>query len=206
MDEKGGRDRKEATTHQKKRDTTMAYDDVKAEFDEYGFVVLREVVARKDALRIAERVREIMNEQPDAGKPDQHLRGTFNYLKPADDALFLPLVTQPMCLELAWHLLGDGFQMTEVGCRRRGPGAPAGPVHVTIPLDAISRAGLPMPNICFVLAFSWMLNDLTQDMGATVYLPFSQHAPRAPRPGVAYKHALTVEAPAGSVIVHHGGL
>jgi hypothetical protein len=96
--------------------------------------------------------------------------------------------------------------MTEVGGRVRKPGAPEGPLHATRPLDALARAGLPAPNICFVLAFSWVLRDLTRDMGATLYLPFSHHAPRGPRPGVRYRHLVAVEARAGSVIVHHSGL
>lgn len=184
----------------------MAHEDLKAELDEYGFVVLREAVPRADALRAADKVREIMARQPDAGVADQHIRAAFNHWGAEDDPLFVPLVTHPVCLEIARHLLGDGFQMTEVGCRRRKPGAPAGPVHVTVPLDKLARFGLPMPNVCFVLAISWMPNDLTADMGATVYLPFSQHAPRPPRPGVAYRHGIAVEAPAGSVLIHHGGL
>ena len=76
-------------------------DDLKAEFDEYGFVVLEEVIPRRDALRVEERVKEIMARQTDADKVDQHLPGLFNYLDPKDDALFVPLVTQPVCLALA---------------------------------------------------------------------------------------------------------
>jgi ectoine hydroxylase-related dioxygenase (phytanoyl-CoA dioxygenase family) len=179
---------------------------IKAELEEYGFVVLHNLIPRRDATRIERRVKDIMSRQPDAGKADQHLPGFFNSLDPKDDPLFLPLVTQPICLQLARDLLGEGFQMTEAGCRWRKPGAPEGPLHPTRPLDSIARAGLPVPNLCFVLAFSWMLNDLTRDMGATLYLPFSHHCPSVPRPGVHYKHLVAVEAPAGSVLVHHSGL
>ena len=181
-------------------------EDLKAEFDEYGYIVLRELISRQDALRLAERVKEIMSRRPDVDKLDQHLPGFFNQIEPADDPLFLPLVTQPACYELAKALLGEGFQMTEVGCRWRKPGAPAGPAHITRPIDSFARSGLPIPNVCFVVAFSWMLNDLTRDMGATYYLPFSQHAPRGPRAGVEYQHRVDVEAPAGSVLIHHGGI
>jgi ectoine hydroxylase-related dioxygenase (phytanoyl-CoA dioxygenase family) len=127
-------------------------------------------------------------------------------LEPRDYPLFSRLVTQPACLALARRLLGDGFQMAEVGCRWRKPGAPAGPIHVTVPIDRFPPAGLPVPNVCFVLAFSWMLNDLTRNMGATLYLPWSHHAPFLPRPGVAYRYLVPAEAAAGSVLVHHGAL
>src|SRR5262245_15977403 len=183
-----------------------AYAALKAEFEEYGYVVLPNLIPRQDALRAERRVREIMSRQPDADKVDQHLPGFLNHIEPKDDPLFLPLVTQPLCLRLARELLGEGFQMTEVGCRWRKPGAPEGPIHAGRPLDRLDRAGLPAPNIRFVLAFSWMLTDLPRDMRATLYLPVSHHAPRGPRPGVRYRHLLAVEAPAGSVLVHHGGL
>jgi hypothetical protein len=182
------------------------YEDIKAEFDEYGWVVLPDAIPRRDAARLEERLKEILGRRPDAGKADQHLSGVFNYLEPKDDPLFLPLVTQPTCLRLARDLLGEGFQMTEVGCRWRKPGALEGPIHATRPLDVMDRNGLPAPNQCLVLAFSWMLNDLTRDMGATLYLPFSQYAPRGPRAGVRYQHLVPVEASAGSVLIHHSGL
>lgn len=180
--------------------------EIRAEFEEYGFVVLNEVIPRRDAARLERRVVEIMGRQPDAHKVDQHVSGFFNYLEPKDYIDFLPLVTQPACLALARATLGEGFQMTEVGCRWRKPGAPEGPIHPTRPLESLARAGLPVPNINFVLAFSWMLNDLTKDMGATFYLPFSHHSPRGPRAGVRYKQLVPIEAPAGSVVVHHSAL
>jgi hypothetical protein len=177
-----------------------------AEFDEYGFVLMRELIPRELAARAEQRVRDIMSRRPDADNVDQHLPGFLNCIDPQDDELFLPLVTQPVFLALAQRLLGDRYQMTETGCRWRKPGSPAGPIHASRPIESMTRAGLPAPNVCFVLAFSWMLNDLTADRGATLYLPFSQHAPMGPRLDVQYQHLVAVEAPAGSVIVHHGGI
>jgi ectoine hydroxylase-related dioxygenase (phytanoyl-CoA dioxygenase family) len=187
-------------------DARSPYGDLKAEFEEYGYVVLRGAIPRKDAQRVERRVREIMARQPDTGKIDQHLPGFFNHLNPKDDPLFLPLVTHPTCLRLARDLLGEQFQMTEVGCRWRKPGAPEGPIHVGVPLDSLARSGLPVPNVCFVLGFSWILHDLTRNMGTSFNLPFSHHAPRGPRPGVRYQHLVPVEAPAGSLLIYHGAL
>lgn len=181
-------------------------EDLKAELEEYGFVIVPELIPRGDALRVEARIKEIMSRRADADQVDQHLPGLFNFMEPQDDALFLPLVTQPVCLKLAQALLGEGFQMTEVGCRWRKPGAVAGPVRITRPIDSMARAGLPMPNVCFVLAYSWILNDLTRDMGSSYYLPFSHHVPRAPRAGVAYQYRMELEAPAGSVLIHHAGI
>lgn len=179
---------------------------LKAELNDYGFVVLKGLISKADAATAARRVVEIMKRQKDAKQPDQHLRGFFNFLEPTDDGLFVKLVTNPLCLELAEHLLGEGFQMTEVGCRWRKPGAPEGLVHIGVPVSDFPQRGLAIPNICFVVGMVWMLNDLTRDMGATLYLPFSQHAPYAPRSWTHYKYAVAVEAPAGSVVIHHGAV
>jgi hypothetical protein len=184
----------------------MKPNDLTAELEEYGFVVLRELIPKADAQRIAQRVQEIMRRHVDKGQPDLHLSGLYDYLEPGDYPLFDPLFTQPACLEAASHLLGDGFQMTEVGCRWRKPSAPAGPMHPTKPLDRFVAAGLPLPNVCFVLAISWMINDLTRDMGATLYLPCSHHLRHVPRGGLSDKYLVPIEAPAGSVVIHHSGL
>jgi len=182
------------------------YSAIKVEFEEYGYVVLQDALPRRDAERVERRIREIMARQPNANNIDQHLPGFFNHLAPKDDPLFLPLVTQPICLRLARDFLGERFQMTEVGCRWRKPGAPEGPIHVGVPLDALARAGLPVPNICFVVGFSWILQDLTKEMGTSFNLPFSHHAPRGPRVGVRYKSLVPVQAPAGSLLIYHGGV
>jgi len=180
--------------------------DLQAELNEYGFVVLREAITREHAKRAEDRVKAIMARRPDAGNVDQHIPGFFNHLEPQDDEIFLPLVMQPAFIELARNVLGEKFQMTETGCRWRKPGSLAGPLHASRPIESITKAGMPAPNVCFVLAFTWMLNDLTVDMGATEYLPFSHHAPTGPRPDVEYKHLVAIDAPAGSVLVHHGGI
>src|SRR5262245_61386038 len=42
---------------------------------------------------------------------------------------------------------GGRRPLAQAGCAGR-------PLHATRPLDAMARAGLPAPNLCFVLAFS----------------------------------------------------
>src|SRR5690349_6848188 len=109
----------------------MTPEELRTELEEYGFVVVHDLLPKADAARVEKRVLEIMRRQPDADKPDPHLRGLFNHLEPDDYPLFAPLVSQPIGLELARRLLGEGFQMTEVAGRWRKPGAAAGPVHAT---------------------------------------------------------------------------
>jgi hypothetical protein len=184
----------------------MDVESLKTELDEAGLVIIPELIPRSHAEQAAEILKQIMKKQPDAETPDQHLRGVFNHLNRQEDPVFLPLVTHPVCLELAQHALGNGFQMTEIGARWRRPGCRATDVYLSVPLDWMSSSGLPVPNVCFLITFSWMLTDLTRDMGATFYLPYSHHAGRAPRPGVNYKYQIAAEGPAGSVVVRLGGI
>lgn len=180
---------------------------LKTELDESGLVIIPELIARDHAARAANILTELMRKESQANKPDQHLRGVFNYLDPAHDEVFLPLVTHPICLELAKHALGEGFQMTEIGARWRKPGSAGSDVYLSVPLDWMTNSGLAVPtNVCFLIAFSWMLTDLTQDIGATFYIPYSHHAQRAPRHGVPYKYQIAAEGPAGSLVIRPGGL
>ena len=179
---------------------------LKRELDDYGLVIVPELIPRHVSEQAAQRIRQIMQRQSDKGEPDQHLRAAFDYLEADDYALFSQFVIHPVCLSLARHLVGDGFQMTEVGFRWRKPGAKAGQVHVTVPLDSLARAGLPLPNIPFVVVFSWILEDLKRDAGSTWYLPFSHFAPRLPEEKAPYKYMTPAEGPPGTLVLHHGAL
>src|SRR5262245_30393206 len=84
-----------APANQEAATTKPQLADLRAEFDEYGFVVLRELIRREDAERAEARVKELMARRPDADKVDQHIPGFMNQIEPKDDEIFLPLVTQP---------------------------------------------------------------------------------------------------------------
>lgn len=179
---------------------------LKAELDTYGIVIIPDLISREEAETAAQRITKVMRRQPDAAELDQHCSNVLDLLEPSDYPLFAKLLAHPVCLELSKHLLGDGFQLTQPGSRWRKPGCPPGPIHITSPINQFPRSGLPIPNTCFVVPFSWNLNDLTPEMGATFYLPFSQFSPRFPSPGMGRKYAVAGEGPAGSLVLHHGGM
>jgi ectoine hydroxylase-related dioxygenase (phytanoyl-CoA dioxygenase family) len=167
-----------------KKEQDVDLEKLKIELDEYGFVIIRELISRYEAELDAKRVVEIISRHSDGSNPDQHLRSFLDYLDPNDYPLFARLLAHPVCMELARHLVGEGFQLAEPGCRWRRPGASAGPVHITVPIERFAQSGLPTHNVCFVVPFAWMLNDLTAETGATFYLPFSQYAPGVPSQGM----------------------
>lgn len=172
----------------------------------YGFVLIPDLITRSHAEYAADRLVEIMKRQQDASKADQHLPNILDLLDEPDYPAFAEMIAHPACLKTAEKVLGEGFQLTEPGARWRKPGAPAGPVHAGAPLEKFARWGLPVPNNSFVLAFSWMLNDLKADMGATAYVPFSHCSSRYPGPDSGRQYAIPVEARAGSVVIYHQAL
>lgn len=178
----------------------------KKDLDTYGFVVIPDLISRSDAEFAADRIVDIMKKQSDTINPDQHLSNILDLLEHSDYPVFAKILAHPVCLEVAEHVLGKGLQLTEPGARWKKPGAPAGPMHPSAPIGKFEPWGLPVPNNSFVLPFSWMLNDLTADMGATAYLPFSHWAPRYGGPDDGRQYTIPVEGRAGSVVIYHQAL
>jgi ectoine hydroxylase-related dioxygenase (phytanoyl-CoA dioxygenase family) len=176
---------------------------LKTDLDEYGFVVLHNLIPTDQANHMATRLMEIQNRQPDAHKLYQNLRGVFNY---DDEDTFVPLVTHPVYLELAKHLVGDGMQMAEVGAVWNKPGASAGGWHADVPIGWFARQGRPIPRTCFMVNCIWMLTEFTRENGGTQIIPFSQNSLRVPQPQGEYPHAVPAEGPAGSIVIFHGSI
>jgi ectoine hydroxylase-related dioxygenase (phytanoyl-CoA dioxygenase family) len=181
----------------------MNLDQLKLELEEYGFVVIHDLIPRAEAERMAKRLMELMDQNLDPNLRNLNLRGVFNY---DDQDTLIPLVTKPVCLDLAQHMLGPGFQMCEVGAIWLKPGAKAQGLHADVPIGWFPQAGMSIPSACFVVNCIWMLTDFVKENGATQLIPFSHHSRRVPRGGVEYKHFVTAEGPAGSVVVFHGSI
>jgi len=188
------------------KNSNVDLETLKAELNTYGIVIIPDLISPADAEAAAHRITEIMRRQPDATELDQHLSNVLDFLDPSDYPLFAKLLAHPVCLDLARVLLGDGFQLTQPGTRWRKPGCGPGPVHITSPINQFTQAGLPIPNTCFVVPFSWNLADLTQEMGATFYMPFSHLSARTPAADMGRKYAVPGTGAAGSLVLHHGGL
>jgi ectoine hydroxylase-related dioxygenase (phytanoyl-CoA dioxygenase family) len=178
-------------------------EELKAELDEYGFVVLHSLLPAEQAEQMAARLMATMSRQPDSHVLYQNLRGVFNY---DDEDTFVPLVTHPVYLELARHMVGEGMQMAEVGAVWNKPGAPAGGLHADVPVGWFASCGRPIPEACFMVNCIWMLTQFTRENGATRLMPFSHHSRRVPRPGVEYRHLVSAEGPPGSIVIFHGAI
>lgn len=184
----------------------VAVEGFKRELDIYGFVVIPSLLSAADAELAANAIVRAMKQQPEAGQADQHLSNIMDLLEEADYPVFAKILAHPICREIAEHVLGKGVQLTEPGARWKKPGAAAGPMHPSAPLGRFADWGLPVPNNSFVLAFSWMLNDLKADMGATAYVPFSHLSPHYGGSEEGRQYAIPMEGGPGSVVMYHQAL
>ena len=150
-------------------------DKAKLQLDEYGYVLLPDLIPRDDALSMGDRLMELSTEKGESdGEGFQSLSCLYNYLEPAEYERFLPLALDPVVLELAHHTLGDGYQMIGSNVVWRQPGVSAGPLHADAPMGWFAERALPIPrNICFLIQCNWMLTDFTGENGATRLLPMS---------------------------------
>ena len=151
-------------------------DDIKLQFDEYGYVILPNLIPRDDALAMAEKLMELTMSEGDSGKGDayQSLPCLFNHLKAEEYDQFLPLISNPIILELVRHSVGEGYQLIGSNVVWRRPGVTASAVHADVPTAWFIEQGLPIPrNICFLVQVNWMLTDFIKDNGATRILPIS---------------------------------
>ena len=206
-------------------------DKAKLQLDEYGYVLLPNLIPRHDALGMADRLMELSVQK---GRSDgggyQSLPCLYNHLEPAEYERFLPLALHPMVLELARHTVGDGCQMIGSNVVWRQPGVAVSGLHADVPMGWFAEQALPMPhNICFLVQCNWMLTDFTLDNGATQLLPMS-HLLEPPNKwpdengdirylndrvrllreeiegGDPMGRLVTAEGTAGSAVVFHGAM
>ena len=150
-------------------------DQAKLELDEYGYTTLRDQIPRDTALRMADRLMEIVErENPEEGGY-RYLSCLYNFIEPSRMTSYSsPLITNPNVLSLVHDKLGDGYQIGGSNVVWRRPGVAASGLHSDVPLGWFAQQGLPVPeNICFTVQCAWMLTDFTYENGATRLLPAS---------------------------------
>ena len=157
---------------------------LKAQLNEYGFVTVPNVISPRDADLMAKRVVDIMSAQPDSDELDCHLPSMLEHVVDTDESdLFFSAVTIPVYLELARHVVGEGFQSAGEAMRWTKPGWAGQPLHADGPAGIFARSGHPAPGQWPVINSLIMLSEFTRENGGTLLMPFSHHSRLLPRPG-----------------------
>ena len=128
---------------------------------------------------------------------------------PAKTASAPALVEQPTVLKLVRRILGADCVLSDCSATSIGPHTSGGAWHVDVPLGQLPE---PLPDFPLTTQNVWMLDDFTEDNGATRVVPGSHLSRRKPQwseGGLEGEIALT--APAGSLAIwlsntwHHSG-
>lgn len=179
----------------------------KAQLDEEGYVVIEGVLPETTRLNLLAKLNRVYGTMHAAGRhvypggvgnTERLILNLHN-----KDAAFVDLLDEPAVFPLIQHMLQSGsyqneepFIVTQFSARDPYAGLAAQQLHID------SR--FPGPPHALMAIALWMLNDFTVESGATRLVPRSHLRPFYPENGVKYPDEITVEAPAGSVLLYNG--
>tara|TARA_Y100001934_G_scaffold4584_2_gene6421 strand:+ start:1027 stop:2034 length:1008 start_codon:yes stop_codon:yes gene_type:complete len=122
------------------------------------------------------------------------------------DPIFEEMIAHPMTLPLIEYYLGASCQLSSLTCFIKWQNEVGYGEHLGLHDDSGLYRNGPLPDKPHVFNTNWILTDYTRDNGAFCIVPGSHRLQRHPKPGEGVRHAVPVEAPAGSVLVFHGNV
>ncbi len=118
---------------------------------------------------------------------------------PTLDPIYFPLIDHPRVLPLLEAVMGENLILASLNSRVVRPGEGRQRLHADVP-EGLHRAGAPM-----MMNTGWLLDDFTEENGATFIVPGSHHmGKRNPPDDLAVTRVVRAVAPAGSVLVFNG--
>lgn len=173
--------------------------EMKAELDEQGYLLLRDVLSPEEVAHYRRRILDLGNSEPDHVRLQQHVRWLVN--KGAD---FRKILLHPRVDPIFRYLLGDGYILSTLTSNIIRPGAPDQRIHSDF------QGGIPEPfpeGLCLTANSLWLLDDFTPENGGTRLVPGSHRRRR--NPPKEWEHdpdEIRIAAPAGSVLVINGAI
>jgi ectoine hydroxylase-related dioxygenase (phytanoyl-CoA dioxygenase family) len=192
--------------------------ELKTHLEVYGYVIVRNLIPRERAARMAARLMEIMRLDPDHEKQKlQNMGRVFDNLETQDDIdLFVPMLDNPVVMAIAEQMVGKNYQVSESGALwlKANAGYSGFGWHSDVPMNWFGDNNKPMPDTCFAINALWALTDFTKENGATRVVPMSHHSKRQiPVGGIVgsdgqmrFENEISAEAPAGSCVIFNNAL
>ena len=179
-------------------------EDEHAFLEENGYVTLPDILTPDEARIVRERVMALADVEraadPDCVYLDGKSQRVWNLVN--KDEMFEGLAQHPRTLGAHEGLLGDDCTLSSFTANVIGPGSPEGGLHMDSPLSELPT---PLPEYALVANSVWLLDDFTEENGATYCVPGSQRLGRPPtaddRPRL-----VQVTGRAGSVTIIHGSI
>ncbi len=116
--------------------------------------------------------------------------------------IFERLVQHPTLIEVGETLLGEDMTLSSYAARILEPDAREMGSHIDYPYWAMRGPFAVRPPL--MLQVIWMMQDFTEENGATLVVPGSQRRGTPPDPAEFAREAIKVTGSSGSAIVSHG--
>ena len=146
--------------------------------------------------------------RPDVASGATHVNVSFPtlYFFLLEDPVFVEALLHPVARALVDYLLGEQCLLHATVVFMKGPADPPGPgLQLGLHSDQ-QMVPEPFPPYPLIVGATLLLTDYTLDTGAFAYVPGSHRRARHPVGPEGSEHAVPVEAPRGSLLVHHGAL
>jgi ectoine hydroxylase-related dioxygenase (phytanoyl-CoA dioxygenase family) len=156
-----------------------------------GFTVLPDVFSPQEVERLRAAMEGVFGRE---GASTDHGRVRFSYNLTNKHATFREAVQHPLLMEVMAALLGDDFILAALNAHGSNPGAPAQHLH----RDDLLDRRIPFPTHVNSM---WMLDDFTEENGATRVVPGSHLWDEQPETSKVYPGQRQTVGAAGSVAV-----
>ena len=185
--------------------------DVRRQLDNQGYVLLEHAMGGRLLDDLRTRILEILDEEGDrAGhefKTEEHARRLANLVDKGE--VFRRAIVLPEILACVRHILGPDIKLSSLNARSADPHSDEGqPLHVDM-------GAIPDARGYWVCNTVWLLDDFTEDNGATRMIPGSHKWGTRPQevladPMAPHPEEVLLTGPAGSIAVMnahlwHGG-
>lgn len=182
-----------------------------AAFQEDGLVVMENMLDPEALQRVRRAVRNaVASDQAHcvrqhgfAFDPDERNIRIFNLC--GKDRVFRDLVEHPIAVQVVGHMLGPGFILSNFSGNITGPGS--GPMGMHADAGYMPE---PWGRTSAAVNVAWAIDDFTEEVGGTRFVPGSYGFERNPRPdetdpttGVG-NGTIAIECPAGSIFIMDG--
>lgn len=171
------------------------------ELDQTGICVVPSVLSAEEAERLRRIVDELRAQERRPGSEELGHQRVLHLA--AKHPAFVDLLCHPVAMSVFEKYLGEDFVCSTWTSNTALPGTELTYWHVDHPYWTIKP---PFPVETPLTAHAiWCLDPFSEDNGATKFIPCSHRRTHLPEHNGSYDHeGVTLEAPAGSLILAHG--
>ena len=179
---------------------------VEHDLREIGFHIIENVITAEEADEARETIMCLVDEDIRNGLDHSYGNGKIRrvWAIVGKSPIFRKLIQHPTVVAVWKRMLGEDMIASTFTANIVGPGASAGGWHIDYPYWAMQT---PYPSGSITGQTVWMLDDFTDENGATACIPESHKTLRRPELGEAEKCEMHVAvAPKGSILLTNGAI